>query len=388
MSTDRPEFLMAPGPTEVPPDVLQAQSREVPYHRGPRFGAMLRDCRDALRRILFTENDVLLFTGSGSLGMESAVVNTCSPGDRILVCDTGNFGERFLQIAKTYGVDAKAITYEWGANASAADVKRELEADPEIKAVFVQHSETSTGIVNDVEAIGKVVRAAGLLYVVDAISAVGAAPLRVDEWGIDVCIGGCQKALMTPPGVFFLSISPRAWEAAADAKCPRFYTDWKQTKDAFDRPIPETPFTPAVTIVAAFHKALQLVEEEGIEAAWKRHELLGRACREGVKALGLDVQTEEADRACVLTAVVAPEGMDGAEIAEHLRAKHGIVVAPGQGKLKGKIFRIGHCGYYAPRDILMGLAALEATLHSMGYPVKGGAATGAAAAVFREAGLA
>jgi aspartate aminotransferase-like enzyme len=388
MTVERPEFLAAPGPTEVPPDVLQAQAREVLYHRGPRFGAILQGCIDALRRIMFTKGDVLFYTGSGSLGMESAVVNLCSPGDRILVLNTGNFADRFQKIAQIHGVSTTVVEYEWGSNAQAADVERELAQDPSIKAVFVQHSETSTGIVNDVEAIGRVVKDRPQLYVVDAISAVGAAPLRVDEWGIDVCIGGSQKALMTPPGIAFLTISPAAWKANETASCPRFYTDWATAKASLDLDPPETPYTPAVTIFAAFRKALELVEAEGIEASWERHALLGKACREGVKALGLDVQTVEAERACVLTAVVAPDGLDGAQIAKHLRELHGIVVAPGQGRLKGKIFRIGHCGYYSPRDILMCLAALEATLQTLGYPVKGGASTGAAANVFREAGLA
>lgn len=385
MSIERPEFLAAPGPTEVPVDVLQAQAREVPYHRGPRFGAVLKSCVDALRRIMFTRGDVLFYTGSGSLGMESAVVNLLSPGDRILILNTGNFADRFQAIAEIHGIETTVIEYEWGTNAQAADVSKALDDDPSIKAVYAQHSETSTGIVNDVEAIGRVVKERPQLYVVDAISAVGAAPLRVDEWGIDVCIGGSQKALMTPPGIAFLTISAAAWEANETASCPRFYTDWATAKKSLDLDPPETPYTPAVTIFAAFRKALELLEAEGIEASWERHALLGKACREGVKALGLDVQTVEADRACVLTAVVAPEGMDGAKIAAHLRERHGIVVAPGQGKLKGKIFRIGHCGYYSPRDILMCLAALESTLAALGFPVKEGAATGAAAAVFREA---
>jgi len=387
MAFERPEYIMAPGPTEVPPEVLQAQL-SLPYHRGPRFGAVIRDCIDALQRILFTRSDVLLYTGSGSLGMESAVVNLFSPGDRILVLDTGNFGERFRKIAKIYGVDAVAVEYEWGANAQAADIERELAKDPSIKAVLCQHSETSTGIVNDVEALGAVTADKPQLFVVDGISAVGAAPLRVDDWGIDVLIGGSQKALMTPPGITFLAVSKAAWDANATASCPRFYTDWATAKKSLDLDPPETPYTPAVTIFGAFRKALELVEKEGIEAAWERHALLGRACREGVKAIGLDVQTEDAERACVLTAVVAPEGLDGGTISKHMREKHGIVLAPGQGRLKGKIFRIGHCGYYAPRDILMGLAALEATLQTLGYPVKEGAATSAAASVFRDAGAA
>jgi aspartate aminotransferase-like enzyme len=387
MTVDRPEFIMAPGPTEVPPEVLQAQLL-LPYHRGPRFGATIQACVDALQRILFTKGDILLYTGSGSLGMESAVVNLCSPGDRILVLDTGNFGERFRKIAQVYGVDVAAVEYEWGANAKPDDIVRELDADPSITGVFCQHSETSTGIVNDVEALGAVVKDRPQFFVVDAISAVGAAPLRVDDWGVDVCIGGSQKALMTPPGIAFLSVSQAAWKANEKATCPRFYTDWTTAQTSLALDPPEMPYTPAVTVFGAFRKALEMVEDEGIETAWERHALLGRATREGVKALGLDVQTEEADRACVLTAVIAPDGMDGAKISKHMREKHGIVLAPGQGRLKGKIFRIGHCGYYSPRDILMGLAALEATLQTMGYPVKEGAATSAAATVFREAGQA
>ncbi len=387
MTVDRPEFIMAPGPTEVPPAVLQAQL-ELPYHRGPRFGAVIQQCIDALQRILFTKNDVLLFTGSGSLGMESAIVNLFSPADRILVLDTGNFGERFRKISEIYGVDVVAVEYEWGKNAKPADIEKALADDPSIKAVLCQHSETSTGIVNDVEALGRVVKDKPQLFVVDGISGIGASPLRVDDWGIDVLIGGSQKALMTPPGIAFLTVSDAAWKANEAATCPRFYTEWATTKKSHLLDPPETPYTPAVTIFRAFAKALEMVEAEGIEKAWERHATLGKATREGVKALGLDVQTEEADRAAVLTAVVAPDGIDGAKISKHVREKHGIIFAPGQGRLKGKIFRIGHCGYYTPRDILMGLAALEASLQSLGYPVKEGAATSAAANVFREAGLA
>jgi aspartate aminotransferase-like enzyme len=387
MTVDRPEFIMAPGPTEVPPAVLQAQL-ELPYHRGPRFGAVIQQCVDSLRRILFTKNDVLLFTGSGSLGMESAVVNLFSPGDKILVLDTGNFGGRFRKIAQIYGIEAVAVEYEWGENAKPEDITKALGADPDIKAVLCQHSETSTGIVNDVEALGRVVKDKPQLFVVDGISGIGASPLRVDDWGIDVLIGGSQKALMTPPGIAFLTVSEAAWAANEQAKCPRFYTDWATTRGSLLLDPPETPYTPAVTIFRSFAKALEMVEDEGIEAAWERHAILGKATREGVKALGLDVQTVEADRASVLTAVVAPDGIDGAKISKHVREKHGIIFAPGQGKLKGKIFRIGHCGYYTPRDILMGLAALESSLQTLGYPVKEGAATSAAANVFREAGLA
>ncbi len=387
MPFDRGEFIMAPGPTEVPPEVMQAQL-QLPYHRGPRFGAVIRGCVEALQRILFTSNDVLLYTGSGSLGMESAVVNLFSPGDKILVLDTGNFGERFRKIAGIWGLDVVAVEYEWGDNAQPADITKALADDPSIKAVLCQHSETSTGIVNDVEALGAVVKDREQLFVVDGISGIGASPLKVDEWGIDVLIGGSQKALMTPPGIAFLTVSAAAWKANETATCPRFYTDWATAKKSLELDPMETPYTPAVTIFTAFRKALELVEREGIEAAWERHALLGKACREGVKAIGLDVQTTDAERASVLTAVVSPDGIDGGKISKHMREKHGIVLAPGQGKLKGKIFRIGHCGFYSARDILMSLAALEATLQTLGYPVKEGAATSAAASVFRNAGAA
>jgi aspartate aminotransferase-like enzyme len=358
------------------------------YHRGPRFGRILRECAQALQRIMFTSNDVLFYTGSGSLGMEAAVVNLCSPGDRILVCDTGNFGERFRKIAAAYGVDVTPIEYEWGETVQAADVTNALDADRSITAVFLQHSETSTGVVNDVEAVARAVKHRPQLVVVDTISGVGAAPLRVDEWGVDVAIGGSQKALMTPPGIGFVTVSKAAWDAQAKASCPRFYTDWAAIRKSMDADPAETPFTPAVTLFAGLHTALAMIEAEGIENVWARHDVLGRATREGVKALGLDIFAQDAERACTVTAVVAPEGIDGKQICAYIRKTHGIIFAPGQGKLAGKIFRIGHCGYYAPADILQCLGVLESALATLGYPAKAGAAVGAAATVFRDAGMA
>jgi aspartate aminotransferase-like enzyme len=263
-----------------------------------------------------------------------------------------------------------------------------LDADPSITAVFMQHSETSTGIVNDVEAVGRVMKDRPQLFVVDTISGVGAAPLKVDEWGIDVAIGGSQKALMAPPGLCLVTVSAAAWDAQAKAKCPRFYTDWSAAKKSMDADPPENPYTPAVSLVAALHTALQILEAEGIENAWKRHEALARATREGVKAIGLDIFSQDAERAYTVTAVVAPEGIDGKAITKYIRKTHGVILAPGQGKLAGKIFRIGHCGYYAPSDILMTMAVLESSLSALGYPVKEGAATAAAERVFREAGMA
>lgn len=379
---------MTPGPVQVPPQVLLETAQPVVYHRGPRFGSILRGCAEALQRIMFTGNDVLFFTGSGSLGMESAVVNLCSPGDRVLICDTGNFGERFRKIAAAYGVEADVIEYEWGHTVRADDVLARLDADPSITTVYMQHSETSTGVVNDVEAVARAVKSRPQLLVVDTISGVGAAPLKVDEWGVDVAIGGSQKALMTPPGISFVTVSEAAWAAQAKATCPRFYTDWAAAKTSMDADPAETPYTPAVSLFCGLRRALEMIEDEGIEQVWKRHEVLGRATREGVRALGLDIFAQDADRACTVTAVIAPEGIDGKTITRYVRTTHGIIFAPGQGKLAGKIFRIGHCGYYAPTDTLQALAVLESSLAALGFPVKDGAAVGAASAVFREAGMA
>jgi aspartate aminotransferase-like enzyme len=383
---DKPEIIMAPGPTPVPPEVFLAQGSPLVYHRGPGYGDLLREVTEGLKKIYRTRHDVLVFASSGTGGLESAVANLFSPGDRVVVPVAGFFGERFAKIAGAFGQDVRRIDYEWGRAVRAGDVEAALEEAP-AKAVLMQHSETSTGVVHDVEAVGRVTRNAGVLLVVDAISSLGAVPYDGDGWGVDVGIGGSQKAFSATPGLAFVSVSDAAWETTRSAKNPRFYFDWAAYKASYDLASPENPFTPAISLMLGMRAALRRYFEEGPEAVLERHRTLSEATKEGVRALGLDLSGEHLERAWAVTAVQAPEGIDGDELVAKVRADHRIILAPGQGPMKGKVFRIGHLGYYDPFDIIRCLAALELTLEEMGYPVKRGSAVAAAEEVFaRKAG--
>jgi serine---pyruvate transaminase len=381
---ERPEILMTPGPTPVPPEVLLAQSSPLVYHRGPGYGQLLREVTAGLRTLLRTEGDVLVFTSSGTGGLESAVANLFSPGDRVVVPVAGYFGDRFARMAEAFHLDVRRIEYQWGSAVRPDDVAAALDEAPS-HGVLAQHSETSTGVVHDVRALGRVVKDAGALFVVDAISSLGAVPFEADAWGIDVAVGGSQKALGATPGLAFVSVSEEAWAAAAGAKNPRFYFDWAAYKQSYEMPDPESPWTPAISLLLGLREALRLYVEEGPEAVLDRHRILSEATKEGVRALGLDLDGEHPERAWAVTAVRAPEGIDGNELVARVRSDHGIVLAPGQGPLKGKVFRIGHLGFYDRLDILRCLAALELTLGAMGYPVKRGASVAAAEEVFAAA---
>jgi serine---pyruvate transaminase len=378
---ERPEILMTPGPTPVPPSVLQAQGSPLVYHRGPGYGQLLREVTAGLKAMLETEGDVLVFTSSGTGGLESAVANLFSPGDRVVVPVAGYFGERFAKIADAFGLDVRRIDYEWGRAASAGDLAAALAEAP-TRGVLAQHSETSTGVVHDIEALSTVTKEAGALFVVDVISSLGAVPYRGDAWRVDVAIGGSQKALGATPGVAFVSVSDEAWAATRQATNPRFYFDWAAYKASYDLPDPESPWTPAISLILGLREALRLFQDEGQEAVLERHRILSEATKEGVRALGLDLDGEHPERAWAVTAVRAPEGIDGNALVAKIRGDHGIVLAPGQGPLKGKVFRIGHLGQYDRFDIVRCLAALEMTLGEMGYPVKRGAAVAAAEEVF------
>lgn len=378
---DRPEILMTPGPTPVPPTVLQAQGSPLVYHRGPGYGQLLREVTAGLKAMLDTEGDVLVFTSSGTGGLESAVANLFSPGDRVVVPVAGYFGDRFARIAEAFGLDVRRLDDEWG-SAARADALAEALAQAPTRGVLAQHSETSTGVIHDIEALGKVTKDAGALFVVDVISSLGAVPYRGDAWGVDVAIGGSQKALGATPGIAFVSVSNAAWAATRRAKNPRFYFDWAAYKRSSDLPDPESPWTPAISLMLGLREALRLFQEEGQEAVLERHRILSEATKEGIRALGLDLDGEHLERAWAVTAVRAPEGVDGNELVAKVRRDHGIVLAPGQGPLKGKVFRIGHLGHYDRFDIIRCLAALELTLGDMGYPVKRGAGVAAAEETF------
>lgn len=378
---NRPEIFLAPGPTAVPPEVLLAQGSPLVYHRGPGYGSLLRSVTEQLQQLFQTKNDVLTFTASGTGGLESAVANLMSPGDRVVVPVAGYFGERFAKIAGVYGAEVRRIDYEWGRSARAEDVAAAIDEAP-TKAVLVQQSETSTGAIHDVEAIAKVAKDRGALVVVDCVSSVGAVPFDADGWGVDVAVSGSQKALSATPGIAWVSVSPAAWKSSETARNPRFYFDWAMTKRSYEGKNPENPFTPAISVMMGLKAALDLYFEDGIEEQLRQHERRSRAVKAAARAIGLGLFGEFPDRNWAVTSIHAPDGLDGDEIVRRCRADHRVILAPGQGPLKGKVFRIGHLGYYDELDILRGLSALEMTLAAMGYPLQRGAAVAAAEDVF------
>jgi aspartate aminotransferase-like enzyme len=381
---DRPEIILAPGPTPIPPEVLLAQGSPLVYHRGPGFGNIMRDVTTRLQELYRTSADVLLMTSSGTGGLESAVANCFSPGDEVFVPLAGFFADRFKRLAEAYGLIVHTIDYDWGTRIRPDDVSRALAEHP-VKAVLLTHSETSTGVIQPVEQLARVANDAGALVIVDVVSSLGAVPFAFDDWGIDVAIGGSQKALSASPGIAFAAISPRAWEASKTATNPRFYFDWAVYKTFADLPDPENPWTPAISVMQGLQAALKLYFQDGIDGAMKRHQMLSTAVKEGVKALGLDLFGEGLEDNWTVTAIRAPEAADADTISNTMRSDFGCIIAPGQGPLKGKVFRIGHFGYFERLDIIRGLAALEMTLEKLGHPVKRGAAVAAAETVFLEA---
>lgn len=372
--------LFTPGPTPVPPEVLAALAEPVLHHRGPDFRAVYERCLARLREVVRTERDVLLFTASGTAAMESAIGNLCSPGDRVVAVTAGYFGERWAQIAGAYGCAVDLLAYDWGAAPAADDLAARLAELGDVHAVLLTHSETSTGVVADVQALAAVAKDAGALVVLDAVSSLGAVPLEPDAWGIDAVASGSQKALMTPPGLALVAASEDAWAARAHSASPRFYLDWERTRAAQAKL--DAPFTPATSLVVALDVALGLLLEDGLEAAFDRHVRLGRACRAGVKAMGLELFSPDDDGAAVVTAIRAPAGVDADALVLTLRDRYGITLAPGQGPLKGKVFRIGHIGWFDVFDICTALAAVELGLADAGADVERGRATAAALDAF------
>jgi aspartate aminotransferase-like enzyme len=363
---------MTPGPTPVPPEVLAAMSQPVIHHRGPDFKRVYKQVLERLPQIFRTENDVLLYTASGTGVLESAVANLCSPGDRVVVVSSGYFGERWAEMTEIYGCELDHLRYEWGETPSAEDLAARLRELGSATAVFVTQSETSTGVVADVRALAAAAKEAGALVAVDAISSLGAVPCETDAWGLDAVVSGSQKALMSPPGLAMVSVSKAAWAARTKASLPRFYFDWQRTREAQEAL--DAAFTPAVPIVLGLNVALGLILEQGLEAAFEHHVRLGRACREGVKAMGLELFSPDDDSAAVVTAVRVPDGVDGAQLLLDLRDRFGITFAPGQGPLKGKVFRIGHIGYFDVFDITTALAAIELALSEAGADIERGVA--------------
>jgi aspartate aminotransferase-like enzyme len=365
-------YLFTPGPTPVPPEVLAALAEPVIHHRARDFRDVYERCLARLAEVYRTQHDVLMFTTSGTGSFESAVANLTSPGDRQLVLSAGNFGERWAGMVSAFGADLVHVKLDWGETPEPEDLRAALADAGDVRVVYLTHSETSTGVVCDVQGLAAVAKEAGALVVVDAVSSLGAVPLETDAWELDVVVSGSQKALMTPPGVAFVSVSPAALEAAARSTSPRYTLDWERTRKAQAKL--DAPFTPAVSIVRALDVALGLLLDEGLEAAFDRHARLGRACREGAKAMGLELFSPDEERSAVVTAIRAPDGVDATDVVSTLRDRFGITIANGQGALKGKIFRIGHIGWFDVFDITTALAAVELALVDAGAEIERGVA--------------
>jgi serine---pyruvate transaminase len=375
-------YLVTPGPTPVPPEVLAATAQPMIHHRGPDFRATLARVIKRLKQVFFTENELLTFTSAGTGVMESAVQNLCSPGDRVLVVSHGYFGERFAAIAQAYGCDLVHLRYGWGESPSADEVGSKLDEMAGAKAVFLTHSDTSTGVVSDLRSIAERLNGTDAVIVVDAISSLAAVPLETDAWGLDIVITSSHKALMCPPGLAFASVSERAFEAARGAMSPRYYFDWERTRVAQEKG--ETPFSPAISLYLGLDVALEMIIDEGLEGAYERHIRLGRACRAGVKAMGLELFSPDEDRAAVVTAIRMPPDVDGQGIVLSMRERSGVTIIGGQGELRGKIVRIGHIGYVDVFDVTTALAALEVALVEAGADIERAVAVTAALEAFAE----
>ncbi|MCL6439961.1 MAG: alanine--glyoxylate aminotransferase family protein [Thermoleophilum sp.] len=379
--------LMTAGPTPLPPEVELAMAQPMLYHRAPAFIEVYARVLERLRGVFRTENDVLVFASSGSGAMESAVANLVRPGERCVVASCGKFGERWVELCQAFGGELVHYDAGWGNKVDPAELDATLARAGGARVVFTTLSETSTGVVNDVKALADVAHSHGALICVDAVSGLGAVPCEQDEWGLDVVVSGSQKALMAPPGLGLASVNERALAYAAEQPGGRYYFDWARTVKGQRKDPPDSPFTPAVSLILGLDAALALIEEEGLERVLERHRLLGRATRAAVKALGLELFGPDDDGANVVTAMRVPEGIEGARIPKLMRDKYGVTIAGGQGKLKGKIARIAHCGYFGAFDIVTTIAALEMTLSELGYELELGSGVAAAQRVFLEAGV-
>ena len=369
-------YLLAPGPTQVPPEVLLAMARPIVHHRAPEFVALFAEVREDLKWLFQTRNDVLTLVSSGTGGMEGAVANFLSPGDKALCINGGKFGERWGKLCKTFGVNAVEIKVEWGHAVDPQAVADALKKDPAIKAVYIQASETSTGVAHDTRAIAEIVRSyENTILVVDAITALGVFDLKTDEWGIDVLIAGSQKALMLPPGLAFVSVSDKAWRFADTAKNAAFYFNFKKEREAQQKN--QTAYTAGVSLLVGLKEVMKMLKAEGLGNVFARHARLAHAMREGMKAAGLALFPKN-NPSDALTVVSAPAGVDGQAVYKNLREHYGVTAAGGQDHLKGKIFRISHMGYMDTFDVIQALAATEMVLKGLGHPLTLGSGVGKA----------
>jgi aspartate aminotransferase-like enzyme len=361
-------YLLAPGPTPVPSEVLLSMAAPIIHHRSPDFLPVLDAAKKGLQWLYQTKNDVLILCSTGTGGMVGTVNNFFSKDDKVLVINGGKFGERWTKICQAYGLNVEELTIEWGYAVKPEEVEKRLKTTKDIKGVFVQASETSTGVYHDIQALGSLIKQyPDTLFIVDAISALVAHDLRTDEWGIDIMIGGSQKGVMLPPGIAFVSVSEKAWVKAATSTLPKFYFNFRKERENLAKN--QTNFTSPVTLIIGLNESLKMLQAEGLDKVFKRHAWLANATRKAVQAIGLDLYPKESPSNSV-TAIAAPPGIDGQAVYKNLREKYGITAAGGQDKAKGKVFRIAHLGYADRFDVITAIAGIEMVLKGMGYTVK------------------
>ena len=377
----RKQRLLTPGPTPLYPPALHAMMASDMHHRTKEFRAVYQSALADLKEVLATSSDVLCFAASGTGAMDASVSNLFSAGDRVIVCSAGKFGERWVEIAKAYGLDATILKAEYGDVVSPERVAQALSENPEAKGVFVTASETSTGATHDVRAMGEMVRKTGAILIVDAITGIGTMPLDIDGWGLDVVVGGSQKAFMIPPGLAFLCVSPKAWKLNATATLPHFYFDLKKEKKSGEAG--ESSWTPATSLILALAEALKYIKSVGMSQLIENAQLLAKATRAAASAIGLEAFT--AHPGSSVTALRAPAGMDSGVIVKEFKSRFGAIIANGQGSMQGQIFRIAHLGYFDFADLFAVVAGLELILHANGFPVKFGSGVAAVQEVYSDA---
>ena len=355
--------LRIPGPTPLPDRVVRAMSRPMIDHRGPQFAAILSEITAGAKRVFKTKNDLLLLTSSGTGGLESAVANLVSPGDEVVVALSGNFGERFAALAAAYGAQVHRLEFDWGKPVDPAELKSFLQRHPKAQVLLLTHNETSTGLTNPLRELARVGREADRIVVVDGVSSISSIEIETDAWGVDVAVSGSQKGWMAPPGFALVSVSERAWAQQAKARSPRFYFDWKESKAWAEKGM--TPFTPAVPVAFAMQEGLRMLEEEGLSNVYERHARLARATQAGLQALGFQLYAQEGYRSNTVTSAVPPQGLDVSELRKVIDTRYGVVIAGGQGKMAGKMVRVGHLGAVAEGDVVQVIWAIEQALEEL-----------------------
>lgn len=373
-------YLLSPGPTPVPEEALSAAAEPIIHHRTSQFSDIFMDVTKGLKYTFQTKRDVYILTSSGTGAMQTAVINTLSPGDQVIALNGGKFGQRWGEICRAFGVEVNEIELEWGKDYTKDQLSDELNSNPDTKAVFTTLSETSSGTVYDIQGYGEVVSKTEALLVVDGISGLGATPCPMDGWNVDLLVAGSQKSFMIPPGLSYIALSEKAWKFVENSTLPKYYYDLRKYKENLGKRT--TPWTPAISLVIQQKKTLDRIRKMGLERLFEHHRILGEATRAGVKAIGLELLSEKPGN--ILTAVKVPEGVDGNELKKIMQDKYNAYIAGGQSSYKGKIFRIAHLGYMGGFDIITALSALEMTLSELGYDFEKGKAVQTAEEILKE----